>query len=253
VRLDGRVAFVTGASRGIGRHIAFALARAGATVVGTGRSAESIEQIAGGEDRAVVPYVLDVGEQDACAAAIRWCEDRYGPVDVLVNNAGVAVSRPFLKTDQELWREVMRVDVEGALWLTQAAVPGMLERGSGRVVAIASVAATVGFPYLTAYAAAKHALLGLMRSLAAEYRTSGITFNCICPHYVDTPMTRATIQNIIERTGRSPEQALTPLLTPQGRLIDPEEVAALCLFLVSDQARSVTGQALGIDGGFHQG
>jgi NAD(P)-dependent dehydrogenase (short-subunit alcohol dehydrogenase family) len=134
--------------------------------------------------------------------------------------------------------------------MTRHAVDGMLEQKSGTVISIASVAARVGLPYISAYCVAKHGLLGLTRSLAAEYARTGLTFNCICPHYVDTPMTDATVRSIMERTGRDREAATRPLLTPQRRLIDPSEVAGVCLLLASEAGRSLNGQAIMIDGGF---
>jgi NAD(P)-dependent dehydrogenase (short-subunit alcohol dehydrogenase family) len=250
--LDGQVALVTGASKGIGSMIARTLAQAGAVVVGTGTSETSLDRMQAELGPAVEPLLLDVGSQSACLGAVRHCVDRCGRLDVLVNNAGIAEARPFLKLDAESWQRIMRVDVEGPLWLTQAALPGMLERGSGAVISIASSAARIGMSYLSAYGAAKHALLGLTRSWAAEFVSSGVTFNCVCPHYVDTPMTQTTLQTIEQRAGLSREDALALLATPQGRLIQPEEVAAVCLLLASAEGRSINGQAINIDGGLHQ-
>jgi NAD(P)-dependent dehydrogenase (short-subunit alcohol dehydrogenase family) len=168
---------------------------------------------------------------------------------VLVNNAGVGTSQKFTDLDTATWRRTFAVDLDGPFFLTRAALPEMIERGSGAVIAVASVASRVGAPYIAAYTAAKHGLLGLMRALAAEHARRGVTFNCVCPGYVDTPMTEATIANIMGRTGRSREQALAPLLTPQGRLVTPAEVAAVCVLLASDEGRSINGQAIVIDGG----
>jgi NAD(P)-dependent dehydrogenase (short-subunit alcohol dehydrogenase family) len=138
-------------------------------------------------------------------------------------------------------------------WLTRAALPAMLERDRGAVISIGSVASRLGLPYVAAYTAAKHALLGLTRSLSAEYVNTGITFNCVCPHYADTPMTRKTVRNIVARTGRTEQEALARILPPQGRLIEPDDVAAMCVFLASPAGRSITGQAINIDGGMLPG
>jgi NAD(P)-dependent dehydrogenase (short-subunit alcohol dehydrogenase family) len=146
----------------------------------------------------------------------------------------------------------MTVDVEAPFWLTRAALPGMLERKSGAVITIGSLSAKVGHRYVAAYTAAKHALLGVTRALAAEYPTSGVTFNCVCPWFVDTEMTATTVKNIEEQAGLSHEQALALLLTPQKRLIQSEEVAAVCTFLASPAARGITGQSINVDGGLRQ-
>jgi len=192
---------------------------------------------------------LDVTDEAACAAAVRRVEEEAGGLDVLVNNAGIASSHKFTDLDTETWRHILAVDLDGPFYLTRAAVPGMLQRGSGTVIAIASVASRVGGPYIAAYTAAKHGLLGMMRALSAEYARRGLTFNCICPGYADTPMTQQTVENIMARTGRTREEALQPLLTPQGRLVSPEEVAALCVMLASDAGRGINGQAINVDGG----
>jgi NAD(P)-dependent dehydrogenase (short-subunit alcohol dehydrogenase family) len=247
--LVGRTALVTGASRGIGRTIALTFAAHGARVALAARSVSALEEVAAecGPDALVVE--LDVTDEAACREAVRRCEDTFGGLDILVNNAGIAESRPFLRADTAFWRRVMAVDVEGPMWLTQAALPSMMERQSGAVIAIASIAAKMGFAYVTAYTAAKHALLGLTRSLAVEHATSGVTFNCVCPYFVDTPMTQATIDNIAAKTGRTVEEAHAELLSPQGRLILPQEVAAVCLLLASPEGCSITGQAINVDGG----
>lgn len=246
------VVFVTGASRGIGRAVAEAFAAGGDTVVGAGRDRVALDEVAAASGERFVPVVLDVGDEAACVHAVAACEREHGRIDVLVHSAGIAASRRFVETDTELWRRIMTVDVEAPMWLTRAALPGMLERKSGTVITIGSLSSKVGHRYVAAYTAAKHALLGLTRALAAEYPTSGVTFNCVCPWFVDTDMTATTVKNMSEQAGISPEQALALLLTPQKRLIQPEEVAAVCTFLASPAARGITGQSINVDGGVRQ-
>ncbi|HVW47030.1 MAG TPA: SDR family oxidoreductase [Solirubrobacterales bacterium] len=251
--LEGQVGFVTGGGQGIGRAIALALSRAGAVVFVAARGVDKLDEVVTECGDGAVAVPLDVTDEDACAAAIAAAEREAGRLDILVNNAGVAESSPFLATDTELWRRTMAINVEGPLWLTRAALPGMLERGAGTVIGIASLAARRGFAYVSAYTASKHALLGMTRSLAVEYAASGVTFNCICPHYVDTPMTAATIDNIVAVTGRDRKAARRALLTPQRRLVDPAEVAHVALLLASPLGRGINGQAIDVDGGEYQG
>jgi NAD(P)-dependent dehydrogenase (short-subunit alcohol dehydrogenase family) len=248
--LEGRTALVTGGGRGIGREIALAFTGEGARVAVAARTAAEIEAVA--RECGGVAIELDVTDEAACVAAVERAERELGGLDVLVNNAGAAVSHKFTDVDTATWRRIMAVDLDGPFFLTRAAVPGMLARGSGTVIAIASIASKLGAPYVSAYTAAKHGLLGLTRALSAEYAGRGLTFNCICPGYVDTPMTEATIANIMARTGRTREEALRPLLTPQGRLVDPAEVAAVCVLLASPAGRGINGAAINVDGGHVQ-
>lgn len=248
--LAGRVALVTGGGRGIGREVALRFAREGATVAVAARTRGEVEDVARECGDGAIAMTLDVTDDARCAEVIEECRRRLGGLHVLVNAAGIATSSPFTDLSLEEWRRTLAVDLDGPFHMTRHAVPGMLEQGSGAVISIASVAARVGLPLISAYCVAKHGLLGLTRSLAAEYARSGLTFNCICPHYVDTPMTEATVRSIMERTGRDREQATRPLLTPQRRLIEPDEVAAVCVLLASDAGRSLNGQAIMIDGGF---
>jgi 3-hydroxybutyrate dehydrogenase len=240
---------VTGGGRGIGREVACLFAREGARVAVAARTAAEIEAVAAECGGGAVAVPLDVTDEAACTAAVRRVERELGGIDVLVNNAGAAASHKFTDVDTGTWRRILAVDLDGPFFLTRAAVPGMLARGSGTVIAVASIASKLGLPYISAYTAAKHGLLGLMRALAAEYAARGLTFNCICPGYVDTPMTAATIENIMSLTGRTREEALRPLLTPQGRLVRPDEVAAVCLLLASDAGRGINGAAINVDGG----
>jgi NAD(P)-dependent dehydrogenase (short-subunit alcohol dehydrogenase family) len=247
--LDGRAALVTGGGRGIGRTIALSFAREGARVAVAARTRSEIEAVARECGEASVAVELDVSDPNACASAVAECERRWGALDVLVNNAGIGTGRKFMDIDEAAWTRTLDIDLTSAFRLTRAALPKMLERRSGSVIAIASVAGKIGAAYAVDYTAAKHGLIGLMRALAVEYARSGVTFNCVCPGYVDTPMTQQTVANIVAKTGRSRDDALKPLLTPQGRLVTPAEVAAVCVFLASDDARGITGQAINVDGG----
>ena len=250
--LAGKVALVTGASRGIGRTVALRLAGEGAAVAVAARSIGSLREVAAECGRGAIAIELDVGLEDSCAAAVSDCESKLGGIDVLVNNAGIATSGKFTGLDTAEWRETMRVDVEGPFWLIRSALPAMLERGGGSVISVASIAAKRGFAYVAPYVAAKHALLGLTRALAVEYASSGVTFNCVCPYYVETPMLGATIENIAAKTGMSEDQARAQLLNPQGRLVAPEEVAAVVSLLAGPPGESINGQGINVDGGEHQ-
>jgi 3-hydroxybutyrate dehydrogenase len=247
--LDGKVALVSGARQGIGAAIVRAFVDEGARVAALVRTPDQIAEVelpllSGG-----ICVSADITDEAACRVAVRECEQRLGACDVLVNAAGIAVSAKFTDTDAETWRRVIATDLDGPYNLTRCVLPAMLARGSGALISIASIAGLKGAPYVAAYTAAKHGLVGLMRALAAEYASSGVTFNCICPGYVDTPMTERTLENIMQKTGRSRDAALQALLIAQGgRLIAPEEVAAVCLMLASDAGRSTNGEAIIVEG-----
>jgi 3-hydroxybutyrate dehydrogenase len=252
--LTGRGAVVTGGGRGIGAAVAGALAEAGARVVVSARSAEEIEAVAAGlrgrglDVDAVPCDVSDPAAIERLAAAARA---RLGQVDILVNNAGISSSAPVRSQSLEEWRRLFAVNVEGLFLATRAFLPGMAERGWGRVVNVASIAGRTGAPYIAAYAASKHAVIGFTRACAAEVAARGVTVNALCPGYVDTPMTDRSIERIVEKTGRPAEETRRRLLdaNPQGRLIEAGEVAFLAVALCDERARGVNGQAIGIDGG----
>jgi NAD(P)-dependent dehydrogenase (short-subunit alcohol dehydrogenase family) len=247
--LAGKVALVTGGGRGIGRAIAVALAREGATVAAAARTRSEIVDAAAECGGGAIAVPLDVTSEADCAAAVETCRRELGGLDVLVNGAGIATSCKFVDLSIQSWREIMTTDLDGPFFMTRAAVPLMLARGWGRVISIGSIASRTGAPYVAAYTAAKHGLLGLMRSLAAEYAAAGLTFNCVCPGFTDTAMTDETVRNIAAKTGRSSAEARAALFSPQARLITPAEVAAVCVLLASEPGRSINGQAITIDGG----
>jgi NAD(P)-dependent dehydrogenase (short-subunit alcohol dehydrogenase family) len=251
-RLADSVALVTGGGRGIGRDIALAFAEEGARVAVASRTLGELERVASECRERGVPAIalsLDVTDPSACARAVERCISEWGRVGVVVNNAGTAESAKFTEIGEDLWSRTLAVDLTGPFLMTRAALPAMLARSSGAVISISSIAGKVGAPYIAPYCAAKHGVIGLMRSLAAEYARSGVTFNCVRPAYVDTPLTDRTIDSIMTRTGRSREEAIAALYTPQQRLIRPEEVAAVCILLAGPDGRSINGQAINVDGG----
>lgn len=251
-RLRGRTSLITGGGRGIGKAVALAFAREGADVAVGSRTLEDVRAVAEESRRCGVRSLalqLDVADPDSCAAAVTHCLDAWGRIDVVVSNAGIAISSKFTEIPDELWQRTLAVNLSGAFYVTRAALPAMLDRRSGRVIAISSIAGKIGAPYIVPYTASKHGLIGLMRALTAEYPKSGITFNSVCPAYVDTPLTDATVDNIVTRTGRTEDEARRALFTPQGRLIETDEVAAVCVLLASDDGRSINGQAINVDGG----
>ncbi|MBZ5699086.1 MAG: SDR family oxidoreductase [Acidobacteriia bacterium] len=253
--LAGRHAVITGGGRGIGAAVAEALARLGASVSLIGRKAEVLQaeatRLSKEHGAKVATAPVDVTDEAAARKAIATLRDALGPPTIMVNNAGIAASAPFLKSDAALWRKLLDVDLMGAVYCTQAVLPGMLEAGWGRIINIASVAGLTGYPYITAYCAAKHAMIGLTRALAIETARTNVTVNAVCPGYVDTEMTVRTIANITSKTSHSSEEALASLVAhnPQRRLIQPTEIADAVVWLCSDGAASVTGQSIVLAGG----
>jgi len=248
--LAGKHAFVTGGGRGIGRAVAAALARAGAAVTVIGRTEAPLrEAVAAGEAAgcgvADVTDVVEVKRQITAAEAAR------GPIAILINNAGSVESGPFIKADPSVFRAMWNVHLMGAVYATQAVLPGMIERGFGRIVNVASTAGLKGYAYVSAYCAAKHALVGLTRALAAETAARGVTVNAVCPGYTDTDLVRDSIKSVAAKTGRPQADLLAEYQkdAPIGRLIRPEEVAAAVVYLCSPEAAAVTGTTLAIAGG----
>jgi len=242
-------ALVTGGGRGIGREIASALSRAGAAVTVLGRNRASLDDALAAGD-AHFADVADVADELAVSAAIASAAARQ-PIDILVANAGVAESMPFSKSDAALFKRMIDVNLMGVVHATRAALPSMKDRPYGRIVAIASTAGLKGYAYVTAYSAAKHAVIGLVRSLALELASTRVTVNAVCPGFTDTDLVSASIENIMEKTGRTRVQATAELSrsNPQGRLVAPREVADTVLWLCGEGASAITGQSIAVAGG----
>ena len=249
--MTSRVALVTGGGRGIGRAIAEALAAEGLAVAVAARTVREVEETAAAIRQPGIRALaleLDVTEPDAIARAVADVTKSLGAVDVLVNNAGMAEAAPLARTELALWQRHLSVNVTGPFLLTRQVLPGMLERGWGRVINIASLAGLMGAPYVSAYTASKHALVGLTRALAAEVGAKGVTVNAICPGYVATDMVWNGARNIVAKTGRSFDEAVAAMAktNPGGRLIEPMEVAAAAVRCVRDGA--INGETVVLDG-----
>jgi 3-hydroxybutyrate dehydrogenase len=252
--LEGRGAVVTGGGRGIGRAVARALAEKGAAVVVTARSTKEVEGVAAElAADGLVAHALpcDVADEASVAKMAERAIALLGTVDVLVNNAGIALSNPVKRLPLEEWNRILAVNATGTFLCTRAFLQGMIDRRWGRVINVASVAGLRGGRYIAAYTASKHAQVGFTRALAAEVADQGITVNAICPGYVDTPMTEYSVSRIVEKTGLPQDEALERILalSPQHRLIRPEEIAHVALMLCGKNGEGISGQAIAIDGG----
>jgi NAD(P)-dependent dehydrogenase (short-subunit alcohol dehydrogenase family) len=243
--LAGKLALVTGGGRGIGAAIARALAAAGARVLVCGRTRSELEAVA--REIGGVGLAVDLADRAATDAMLA----STGHVDVLVNNAGIAESAPLERTTDELWDRIVEVDVTAAFRVTRALAPAMVKAGFGRIINVASNAGLTGYAYSAAYCAAKHALVGLTRALAIDLARTGVTINALCPGWVETQLADEAVTRIADKTGRSADEARTQLasMSPQRRMIQPEEVAHAALALCAYGARGIHGQAIAIDGG----
>jgi NAD(P)-dependent dehydrogenase (short-subunit alcohol dehydrogenase family) len=239
-------ALVTGGGSGIGRAIALALAEAGIVVTICGRRTEALRAV---EHPLIHGIAADVTDPASIAALYDEAQAARGPFDIVVANAGASASAPASKVTLEDWRAALDVNLTGAFLTVQPALAAMTKAGSGRIVFVASTAGLKGYPYVAPYVAAKHGVIGLMRTLAAETAKTGVTVNAVCPGFAETDMLARSLDAIAIKTGRSEAEARAALANPQGRFVTPEEVASAVLWLVSDAARSVTGQAISISGG----
>ena len=237
-----RAVVVTGGGKGIGRAVVARFAAAGDRVVAVGRDREALEAT-----EAAAAEVCDVTDEGQVMALF----ERLGPIGVLINNAGVATSAPLERTTLDDWRMHWDVNATGPFLCTRAAIGDMIARGDGRIVTVASTAGLVGSRYTAAYAASKHAAVGLMRAVAAEVAGTGVTANAVCPTYVRTEMTRRSIAGIVAATDRSEEEAEAALVaaSPLGRLLEPDEVAFAVAFFAAPEAAAINGQTLVLDGG----
>jgi 3-hydroxybutyrate dehydrogenase len=245
--LSNEHVLITGASRGIGAAIAMALHADGAKVSMAARHWGADAPVGEGLSR----HVADVTSEASLVACLAAAVAAYGPVTILVNNAGGVETAPITRTDPDMLRRILALNLESVFALTRLVMPSMLERKSGRVINVASTAGLKGYPYVSAYTAAKHGVIGMTRALAQELARTGVTINAVCPGYTETELVRDAVATIMTKTGRSEAEARAELTkaNPQGRMVTPEEVAAAVLYLASPLAAAVNGIALGVSGG----
>jgi NAD(P)-dependent dehydrogenase (short-subunit alcohol dehydrogenase family) len=252
--LQGRHALVTGGGRGIGASIVRSLVAQGAKVSMLGRTAATLDALAselGSTGAQTFCASADVGRRESLAAAFAAARTKFGPIEILINNAGQAISSPITKRDDALWDRLLAINLSGTYFGIQAALPDMLQGGFGRIVNIASTAGLTGYPYVAAYCAAKHGVIGLTRAVSREVATRNITVNAVCPGYTDTDLVREAASKISAVTGRKPEEALQAMTksNPQGRLVRPDEVANAVAWLCLPGSESITGQSILVAGG----
>ncbi|MDZ7292544.1 MAG: SDR family oxidoreductase [candidate division KSB1 bacterium] len=248
------MAVVTGGGRGIGRAIALAFAREGLEVAVISRSLDQITNVQTEIEalgRRAIAIACDVSDKTAVTTTVARVREKLGPITVLVNNAGIHLAKRFAAVTDAEWQHMLAVNLTGIFYFTQVVLPDMEEAGWGRIINISSAAGRMGIPYAVPYNATKHGVVGFTRGLALDLARTGITVNAICPGWVRTDMTRVNAEGLAAKKGITYEQALEIITatSPQKRLIDPEEVAHLAVMLLSDLARSITGQELGVDGG----
>ena len=249
----GPHAVVTGGGRGIGAAVAARLVAGGYRVTITGRDASLLGRAAAtlGSASACQPVTMDVSDRASVDAGMSAARATFGPIAVLVNNAGQATSAPFMKTDAALFNRMVGVNLMGVFHCTQAVLSDMLVAKFGRIINVASTAGLVGYAYVSAYVATKHAVIGLTRALALEVATKGITVNAVCPGYTETDIVKEAVANIISKTGRTEGDARAELAkgNPMKRMVQPEEVADTVAWLAGTGAASITGQSIAVCGG----
>lgn len=245
--LTGKHAVITGGGSGIGLAIAKSLNEHGANISLMARNLDRLQEAAKGLNNASA-IAVDITSESAVAKAFEGAVNKFGPIDILVNNAGIAETAPLRKTSLEMWQRIMDVNLTGTFLCSKAALNSMTE---GRIINIASTSGLKAYAYTSAYTASKHGVIGLTKTMALELGKSNITVNAICPGFTNTAIVGEALDNIIEKTGRTREEALMELTkdNPEGRLIEPEEIAEMVLWLCSKSAQSTTGQALAIAGG----
>jgi NAD(P)-dependent dehydrogenase (short-subunit alcohol dehydrogenase family) len=250
-QLKGAHGLVTGGGRGIGASIARALDDAGVRVSVLGRTEAPLKEVLNSFANKGTAIVCDVTDEASVSAAIAAIQADTAPIDILVNNAGAAASAPFAAMSRDVWDNMLSVNLTSVYLTTRAVIKDMQKRKSGRIVNIASTAGLKGYPYVTAYTAAKHGVVGLTRALALELAQTAITVNAICPGYTDTELLSGAAANISAKTGQSAQAILKQFAAsnPQNRLISPAEVASAVVWLCSRDAAGMTGQALSISGG----
>ena len=248
--LTGKHALVTGGGSGIGASIAATLAGAGARVTIVGRRKDALDQTAASAVN-MFAVAADVTDEDSIEKLYKQAETARGPFDIVVPNAGSVESAPAEKITSAGWNNTLNVNLSGAFFSVRPALAGMRKRGWGRIIFIASTAGLKGYPYVAAYVAAKHGVVGLARALAAETAKDGVTVNAVCPGYTETPLLEQAIRRIAFKTGRSEAEARDAVTAsnPQGRLIAPQEIASVVLWLCSAESSAITGQAISVSGG----
>jgi NAD(P)-dependent dehydrogenase (short-subunit alcohol dehydrogenase family) len=251
-QFEGKRVLVTGAGRGIGRAVAEGFGAQGAQVICCARTETEIQAVANGiGDGRGLAVPCDVGSDASVEACIAKAREAFGGIDILVNSAGISPSCATSKMSTEDWDRVLNVNLTGAFRVTRAVMPEMVERGWGRIIHMASVAGKSGMKYVSAYCASKHGVLGLVRATALELGPTGVTINAVCPGYVNSPMTDGNIQRLADRTGRDAGfiRKVMEDLSPQGRLMESDEIAAMTLYLGSEMARGINGQGINVCGG----
>ena len=249
--MNDQHALVTGAGQGIGEAIARQLLARGARVTVLGRRADPLRKLVDEFPEQCRMELADVAQESEVKTAFAQAVSAQGAINILVNNAGQAQSAPFMKMDAALWQRMLAVNLTGTMLCMQQVLPAMAVAGYGRIVNVASTAGLAGYAYVAAYCAAKHGVVGLTRSLALEFATKGVTVNAVCPGYTETEIVKTSIDRVVAKTGRTPEQAMAEFVkgNPQGRLVQPQEVADAVLWLCGPGAGAVTGQAIAVAGG----